>query len=494
MASYKRRFKTTSSRDNKERPSSLTEIQTNTAFNIFEGRPFWCDRQIPLDRCCFNHIIGLPEKDGKSFPIFDYEIELFKALETYKDIWIKKARGLGITELLLRYMVWLCVFNKSYQNTRFHIVTGPRINLAEELIDRIYNLFSSPTLLYLQRLIKRTGPIVVVNNVTIQAFPSHTVSTMRGYTDVKFILLDEGDYFPVGQQEEARAVSEGYRIKTRPWIVMVSTPYKPGGMFDTIERDGNSTYKKLFYHYTQGIGKIYNEDEIAKEKTQAYFKREYELSYGYGIGNVFNETVLTHVEELGKEYRERYRQAPKINTYSQKSLGIDPGFGSSKTTFCITEFIDGIIRVIYSREFNNASTEDMVRHAYRLVLQYQLNNGTNKIYIDGSNPGFIRSLKQAMGEFVNYDVFVEKAKADKRELFYYMNVVPVNFSTEGRAMLSNVKKWIDKQRVAIDPDEHKELMLDLRIAQSDEEMKLDKTDNTMDMLDALRLAFEYYEY
>jgi len=418
-------------------------------------------------------------------------MELYQALQQHKDVWIKKARGLGITELLLRYMVWLCVFDKSYQYTRFHIVTGPRINLAEELIDRIYNLFSSPTLLYIQRFIKRTGPIVAINDVTIQAFPSHTVSTMRGYTDVKFILLDEADYFPVGQREEARAVSEGYRIKSRPWIIMVSTPYKPGGLFDTMERESNSTYHKLFFHYTRGINKIYNPQEIESEKQQAYFKREYELSYGYGIGNVFSETVLTNVEEIGRRYR---RQPDSNSGFTQKSLGIDPGFGSSKTAFCITEFIDGIIRVIYTKQFDNASTEDMVRHAYRLVLKYQLNNGVNKIFIDGSNPGFIRSLKQAMGEFVNYDLFVDKAKTDKRPLFYYMNVVPVNFATEGRAMLSNVKKWIDKQRVAIDPDQHKELMLDLRIAQSDEEMKLDKTDNTMDMLDALRLAFEYYEY
>jgi len=479
---------------NQKRTDSSTAISDNSIFDIFKDRPFWCgypEGIIGLDDCCFNHIIGLPEKDGVAKPIFDYEMELYQALQQHKDVWIKKARGLGITELLLRYMVWLCVFDKSYQYTRFHIVTGPRINLAEELIDRIYNLFSSPTLLYIQRFIKRTGPIVAINDVTIQAFPSHTVSTMRGYTDVKFILLDEADYFPVGQREEARAVSEGYRIKSRPWIIMVSTPYKPGGLFDTMERESNSTYHKLFFHYTRGINKIYNPQEIESEKQQAYFKREYELSYGYGIGNVFSETVLTNVEEIGRRYR---RQPDSNSGFTQKSLGIDPGFGSSKTAFCITEFIDGIIRVIYTKQFDNASTEDMVRHAYRLVLKYQLNNGVNKIFIDGSNPGFIRSLKQAMGEFVNYDLFVDKAKTDKRPLFYYMNVVPVNFATEGRAMLSNVKKWIDKQRVAIDPDQHKELMLDLRIAQSDEEMKLDKTDNTMDMLDALRLAFEYYEY
>lgn len=31
---------------------------------------------------------------------------------------------------------------------------------------------------------------------------SITYQTMRGYTDVKFILIDKGAFFPPGQQEE----------------------------------------------------------------------------------------------------------------------------------------------------------------------------------------------------------------------------------------------------------------------------------------------------
>jgi hypothetical protein len=59
--------------------------------------------------CCFNHIIGLPKKDGKELRIFDYEQQLVNALDSNNDVFVKKARGLGITEILLRYMFWLCV-------------------------------------------------------------------------------------------------------------------------------------------------------------------------------------------------------------------------------------------------------------------------------------------------------------------------------------------------------------------------------------------------
>jgi late competence protein required for DNA uptake (superfamily II DNA/RNA helicase) len=161
------------------------------------------------------------------------------------------------------------------------IVTGPRINLAEELIDRLHGLFTDK----LGIDCKQVGPIIYVKDTIIQAFPSHTVSTMRGYTDVKVILLDEAGFFPVGQQHEVKAVTEGYRIKTNPTICIVSTPNKPGDFYESIDRDPNSIYKKIQLHYSVGSDKIYNPQQIEQEKTRSYFKREYELHYSVGVGN-----------------------------------------------------------------------------------------------------------------------------------------------------------------------------------------------------------------
>ena len=52
---------------------------------------------------------------------------------------------------------------------------------------------------------------------------------MRGLPNVSFILLDEADFFPPGQQADARDVSERYIAKSNPYIVMVSTPNAPEG-------------------------------------------------------------------------------------------------------------------------------------------------------------------------------------------------------------------------------------------------------------------------
>lgn len=64
--------------------------------------------------CCFNHIVGLPQKDREEFPLFDYEEILFDVLMSFdgsfkdKHLWIKKATGLGVTEFMLRIMARLC--------------------------------------------------------------------------------------------------------------------------------------------------------------------------------------------------------------------------------------------------------------------------------------------------------------------------------------------------------------------------------------------------
>jgi hypothetical protein len=50
-------------------------------------------------------------------------------------------------------------------------------------------------------------------------------------------LLDEADFFRKGEQQDVRHVSERYIAKSDPYIVMVSTPYAPDGLFEKIEKE-----------------------------------------------------------------------------------------------------------------------------------------------------------------------------------------------------------------------------------------------------------------
>jgi hypothetical protein len=108
---------------------------------------------------CFSHIIGLPQKDGHDMPLLPYQRTLHDSLQNYKHVWIKKSRGLGVTEFLLRYIAYCCTSGKFASNSRVCIVVGPRINSAEDLIARFKALFGNS-----QK--ERTQSTVAVNGVS----------------------------------------------------------------------------------------------------------------------------------------------------------------------------------------------------------------------------------------------------------------------------------------------------------------------------------------
>ena len=127
---------------------------------------------------------------------------------------------MSIPNQILRFMVWLCLKDNSLSGSQMCIVTGPRIDLAIALIDRMKKLFASSKGVATVFDTKET--VIELNGVKIQAFPSHHLDATRGLPNVSFILLDEADFFPPGQQADARDVSERYIAKSIPallWLV-----------------------------------------------------------------------------------------------------------------------------------------------------------------------------------------------------------------------------------------------------------------------------------
>jgi hypothetical protein len=103
--------------------------------------------------------------------------------------------------------------------------------------------------------------------------------------------------FRKSEQDDVRHVSERYIGKSDPYVVMVSTPNAPGGLFERIEKESEETciYKRLKMDYTYGLGKIYNKEEIDKARQSPGFGREYYLQYLGRIGNVFNSSQIDKV-------------------------------------------------------------------------------------------------------------------------------------------------------------------------------------------------------
>jgi hypothetical protein len=240
------------------------------------------------------------------------------------------------------------------------IVTGPRIELAIALIQRMKGLFRGNAMLAFDT--KET--VIELNDVKIEAFPSHHLDAMRGLQKVSFILLDEADFFPPGQQQDARDVSERYIAKSNPYIVMVSTPNAPDGLFEHIEKEaeGACLYRRLFLDYTYGVSKIYTADEIEKAKQSPSFEREYNLKYLGKIGNSFTQSSIDAAIERGSKYNPNV-----IVPFGSTSLGLDPGWGSSPFGICITQWQDNEVRVLYAEEYHKADYAKMLSLVYSLM-------------------------------------------------------------------------------------------------------------------------------
>ncbi|MGD1838268.1 MAG: DEAD/DEAH box helicase family protein, partial [Nitrososphaeraceae archaeon] len=389
-----------------QKKDQLSTIHSKN-LEMLKGLPFWIwdtkeHKKLDIEtkgNCCFSHACGLPTKDGLEKPLFDYQQSIFDILNPLdsqirsKYLWIKKATGLGITEFFLRYMGWLCLRDDTYQNTQMCIVTGPNIDISKKLIKRLKQLFENK----LGIVFSSKETVLELNGCTIEAFPSNHLDSMRSLTDVKFIFIDEADFFRIGEQQNVIDVSHRYIAKSDPVIVMVSTPNAPGGLFEQIELDMNSIYKKIFLDYTVGLGKIYSFKEIENAKKSPSFEREYNLVYGYGLGNCFLPEKIDYCTQIKYDPNniESFRNA-------DYSLGIDPGWGSSKFAFCVTRLVqhpelvqDGtsktgdLIEVVYCNELERTDFNTAISEALDLIHRYK----PVKIWVDGSGPEFIRALK-----------------------------------------------------------------------------------------------------
>jgi hypothetical protein len=448
---------------------------SSNELKVFEGKPFYCNREQRGD-CCFNHIIGLPEKNNKVFPIFDYEIDMVNTIESHKNIWIKKASGIGATTIILRYLVWKILYNNDLDYKNIFVVSGTHLRHANEVKVKMEELFRKrfPNMKLQSRFTD-----LWIKNTNIRIFPSRNVKDLRGYTDVSYLFIDEADYFEPSVNNELLHAITRYEEKSHCTTVMCSTPNRPDGLFHSIEQDKDSKYHKIFLHYTVGLDKIYDREEITKKMKEPEFPREYEGKYLGKIGNIFPpilvDATVNRYTELGLDKIPVVHQALHI-------CGIDPAFGSSNTAVVITEHLKSpdIVRVIYAKEFKRPNPQDIIDLCYDFHRKFYPNI---RFLIDGSNAGFVRQMKVIFGEEPNYDPTDTSLETQE--------IVPISFSAEHKQLLSHLYIMINKGYLAI-PEKFDKLIISLRTAQANE-YTLDKKQTSYDdSLDALRLSLKGY--
>lgn len=422
---------------------------------LAQGIPviFWCKNFNSTDRtCCYNHFIGLPQKDNIQHPIYPYEEELLDDLKRYEFLAIVKATGLGLTEFFLRYAEFKCF--TEYEEAQVVILTGPNRDLAKMQIQRIQT-----HILGRMDTDGNNYEIRMPNGNLIKAFPSMNIDAARSLTNPKLILVDEAAFFTMITDEEVRAVAERYQAKSRAQVVIYSTPGLPEGMFYNLMKEDPSQYKKRYLDYQKGLQPhpsnpsltMYDPKAIEEAKKSPSFEREYNLQWGFGSGDIFDQNALS---EISKEPYELYPMS------DYPILSIDPGYGSSKFAIIGAEKRDGIIYILKAEQFERASQTDMIKTVKSIMETYRYQS----IVIDSNNPGFISE---------------------------FTNAKPKSFRERGQLMTDNSAALVNKREVRIHP-QFDELIRQLRAVQKNEKGTADKKRLTFDLGDSFLMCLDEF--
>jgi hypothetical protein len=122
--------------------------------------------------------------------------------------------------------------------------------------------------------------------------------------------------------------------------------------------------------------------------------------------------------------------------YTPKSMSIDPAYGSSAFGIVVTQFVDDHIEILYAEEYHRPDYNEMLSVVYGLMTKYNV----DKVYIDGANPSFIKSLKLQIGEDADYDKVIARYRSEGLgDAIKDTKVAPVNFNKEHKAILGQCK-------------------------------------------------------
>jgi len=501
---------------------NAAEARRQEMYQMLKGKPFYIfdkaqhraeARRVGGPRCCFNHLVGLPELNGVQHPLYDYQQLIFDKLQSEgkKYLWIKKATGLGISEFFLRYIAWLCTKDDAMRGKRICIITGIRIETAVDHMNRLRALFFKNLDVTFDS--KRT--VLELNGCTIECFPAEHTDTLRSLVDIRFLLIDEADFFPPQQAQNIRDVAERLIPKTggEVRIVFVSTPNRPDGLFSKMEVENPSIYDKIFLDWRCGYGKVYSPESIAVARTSPSWGREYELKYhGSAFGNVLLPSTVDAAIELGKEY-DPTDEAEIKNPFVLRCIGVDPAWGgSSKFAIVLTQvktrqYPHGerdVIEVMVAEQHERANFSDMVSRVTDIFrtfngFRHDVRSLDFPVFVDQSAAGFLSSLRQAVGLEPRYDLLVEKARkagfTQPRQIQSILGCIqPKLFThTENAKMLSGLKQLFDQEMVAVN-EKFFDLITALRSAYSSDGDTLDKQHSYgNDLIDALMISLSWWK-
>ena len=126
------------------------------------------------------------------FPIFHYQKLIYDAIENNQNIFIKKARGIGVTTFVIRYLVWKILSTNELEGKSIFIISGTREEFANYVKKKMEDLFLPrfPNVVFDSKYTELT-----INKTWIKVMPTKNIKDVRGYMDVAYLFVDEGDWF-----------------------------------------------------------------------------------------------------------------------------------------------------------------------------------------------------------------------------------------------------------------------------------------------------------
>lgn len=395
---------------------------------------FWCyDPLCEKEDCCWWHFVfypnGGPERDGIFHPLYLYEQEVIEHLEkgrydsAYKLVCVYKATGLGLTELILLWILFkVCTDDFFQKNEDVVIFTGPNIELSKKLIERMKQ-FANNRVDYIDHGMYK----IQVDKANIQCYPSNNIDAVRGIPRVSLVFGDEAEFFTgLKDDKQIRVVGERYVGKSDAYVIWVSTAgdFNTGFMSDIdSEPEGQCKYKRFHHFVDRGLEKdsitgtsIFSDSFIQQAKQLPSYPQEYEGVRGANVGDVYSTEALNEI--CSEDYQIEYEH----NNMSR--LGFcDPGFGTSYFGIVITELRNGIPYVIWSKSYKRESATGILREIERLANVYDC----NKWGCDKANPEIIKDMRETL----------------------HLNVTAVSNKEVGRKMTQEAAKKVQKGKVRI---------------------------------------------
>jgi hypothetical protein len=237
---------------------------------------------LPTDPRLFNEAIGLPVSASTRLPapLTQYQLDVLNYKG--KDLIINKANKIGITEIVLRDMVYRGTVGDcaGYQ----FLMTSSAKGLAANNMKRLQRIFNNSPLL--RPLIKGEprGYRLDLTNETEYIVLATTQAAGRSWERVKYVFPDEAAHTGMLDDSDFFAALSARRGNTDGYLRMPSTPKGQRGTFwgeSMRATAGDSQTKYMVLPYQVGLGTFFTQEFIEKERARlgTLFAQEYECAF-----------------------------------------------------------------------------------------------------------------------------------------------------------------------------------------------------------------------